>query len=272
MPGLDFDVALFYLNVQGRLIPYELEEDGPTYYRSAGQSTHRGLEAAASWRFRPALTLQLTYTAGQFTFEDEGLEGNRLPGVPDQRFYAHLQGERRGFWGRVAAEAVGAYFTDDANEARNDGYALLDVHVGHEGLAIGAARLQPFAEVDNLLDARYNGSVIVNAFGGRFFRAGAGADVPGRPQRPALRRCERMNVRFVRTSTLSYVHTSTRHLSSACTSSIPAVARSATPATPRRGASLRASGRSSRKAIHTIAPAAKPSPTGRNGAKASTAR
>ena len=183
LPGarLDFDVALFYLNVQGRLIPYELEEDGPTYYRSAGRSTHRGLEAAASWRFRPALTLQLTYTAGQFTFEDEGLEGNRLPGVPDQRFYAHLQGERRGFWGRVAAEAVGAYFTDDANEARNDGYALLDVHVGHEGIALGAARLQPFAEVDNLLDARYNGSVIVNAFGGRFFEP-----APGRTFRAGL--------------------------------------------------------------------------------------
>ena len=178
---LTYDLALFYQDVRDSPIPYQTPEGGDqTFYRSVGQSLHRGLEAALSWRLRPALTLQATYTAGRFTFrdgfgaEDEALEGNRLPGLPDQRLYAHLQGERRGLWGRLAVEAVGAYFTDDANTVENDGYALVDVQVGHEGLAIGGARLQPFVEVGNLLDTRYNGSVIVNAFGGRFFEPAPG--------------------------------------------------------------------------------------------------
>ena len=179
---LAYDVALFYLDVRDRPIPYQTPEGGDqTFFRSSGESVHRGAEVAASWRFLPALTLQLTYTAGRFTFRDEELEGNRLPGVPDQRLYAHFQGTRRGLWGRIAVEAVSAYFTDDANEVQNDGYALLDVQAGHEGLALGGARFQPFIEVSNLLDTRYNGSVIVNAFGGRFFEP-----APGRTFRAGL--------------------------------------------------------------------------------------
>ena len=56
-----------------------------------------------------------------------------------------------------------------ADEAKIVGYALLDVQLGHEGVRLGAARFQPFLKVSNLLDTRYNGSVIVNAFGGRYF-------------------------------------------------------------------------------------------------------
>lgn len=183
---LDFDVALFYLSVRDRLVPFQTEEGGDqVFYRPSGESVHRGAEVAASWRFRPDLALQLTYTAGRFTFRDEALEGNRLPGVPDQRLYAHLQAERRGLWGRIGVEAVSAYFTDDENEVENDGYALLDVQAGHEGLVLGAARFQPFLKVGNLLDTRYNGSVIVNAFGGRFFEP-----APGRTFQAGL------NVRF----------------------------------------------------------------------------
>ena len=175
---LEFDVALFYLRIRDRLIPFQTEEGGDqVFYRPAGESDHRGLELAASWRFVPEVMLSLTYTASRFVFQDEELEGNRIPGVPDQRIYAYLQAERRGLWGRLGVEAVSAYFTDDANEAENEGYALLDVQLGHQGVRLGAARFLPFLKVSNLLDVRYNGSVIVNAFGGRYFEPAPGRTV-----------------------------------------------------------------------------------------------
>ena len=175
---LDFDVALFYLRIRDRLMPFQTEEGGDqVFYRSAGESNHRGLEAAASWRFMPDWELGLTYTAGRLVFQGGDLDGNRIPGVPDQRLYAHLQAERQGLWARLGVEAVSAYFADDANEAENDSYALLDAHLGHAGIGVGEARLQPFLKVSNLLDTRYNGSVIINAFGGRYFEPAPGRTV-----------------------------------------------------------------------------------------------
>ena len=175
---LEFDVALFYLRIRDRLIPFQTEEGGDqVFYRPEGETNHRGLELAASWHLVPEATLGLTYTAGRFVFQDEELEGNRIPGVPDQRVYAYLQAQRQGLWGRLGVEAVSAYFTDDANEAENDGYALLDVQLGHEGVRLGTARFQPFLKVSNLLDTRYNSSVIVNAFGGRYFEPAPGRTV-----------------------------------------------------------------------------------------------
>jgi len=39
---------------------------------------------------------------------------------------------------------------------------------------VGTARLQPFASVNNLLDEQYAGSVVINAFGGRYYEPAPG--------------------------------------------------------------------------------------------------
>ena len=42
---------------------------------------------------------------------------------------------------------------------------------------VGGARLQPYLGLDNVFDARYNGSVIPNGFGGRYFEPAPGRQV-----------------------------------------------------------------------------------------------
>jgi hypothetical protein len=55
-----------------------------------------------------------------------------------------------------------------ANLLRTEGYQVVDLRAGYVvGLPAGA-RVLPFVEVRNLLDARFPGSVAINAAGGRY--------------------------------------------------------------------------------------------------------
>ncbi len=171
------DFAVFRLAVRDRLVPFQAEDDGRTYFRNSGANTHDGVEAAVTWSPRPWLTLRTVYAGSRFVFDDEALAGNRLPGIPPHRLFGDMRLERRGWWARLALERASAYFVNDANTERNDGYTVVDVYAGHAGLSVGRVRLQPFARIANLFDVRYSGSVSINAFGGRFFEPAPGRTV-----------------------------------------------------------------------------------------------
>ena len=59
--------------------------------------------------------------------------------------------------------------TPRSDDFFNRAYLRVDLRLG---IDYRAAR--PFFAVDNLFDAQYNGSVVPNAFGGRFFEPAAG--------------------------------------------------------------------------------------------------
>jgi len=54
--GVDYDVALFWIDVRDELIPYELSDpdDTRTFYRNAGDTTRKGFDAAVGWLFSPS--------------------------------------------------------------------------------------------------------------------------------------------------------------------------------------------------------------------------
>ncbi|ARA93128.1 hypothetical protein AWN76_008125 [Rhodothermaceae bacterium RA] len=181
---LVLDAAVFHMTVADQFNSFT-SGDGETFYVNSGRTVHDGVELAVTWTVVPALELSATYAGSRFVFDEGALEGNQLPGIPDHRAFLRLRGERRGFWAMATLEAVSTYFADDANTAENDGYAVLDLNLGHTGVAVGRARLQPFAQVRNLTDTAYNGSVVVNASGGRYYEP-----APGRTIQAGL------NVRF----------------------------------------------------------------------------
>ncbi len=167
------DVAAFSMNVDGRLGSFT-NDLGREYFRNVGENTHRGVEAALTWLPAPAWQLEGAYTGSRYVFEEEALRGNLLPGIPEHRLYASARLDRAGWWARVEAEAVTEYYVNDANTAVNDGYAVFDASLGHEGLGLGSARLEPFVTVRNVFDAAYSSSVTVNAFGGRYYEPAPG--------------------------------------------------------------------------------------------------
>jgi iron complex outermembrane receptor protein len=97
--------------------------------------------------------------------------GSRLPGVPRQQAYARLQWSPGQWqWALEAAASSDVVVNDIATE-RAAGYALLNLEAGRRW-ALQAGDLRAFARIDNVLDQRYIGSVIVNDGNGRFFEPG----------------------------------------------------------------------------------------------------
>ena len=172
-PRLFVDAAVFSMHVDGRLISFE-NELGRDFFRNAGKNTHRGLEAAVQWVPSSRWEAAVAATASRLVFQEAGLKGNLLPGVPERRLFARVQTRPQDFRIRVEAEVVSEYFTNDANTAVNDGYVVFDASLGHEGFTAGSVRIMPFVEVRNVLDAQYSGSVSINAFGGRYYEPAPG--------------------------------------------------------------------------------------------------
>jgi iron complex outermembrane receptor protein len=85
-------------------------------------------------------------------------------------------GGARGWHAGVDLSAIGAVSIDDADSQYAPGYAVAGVHVGYV-LATARAEIAPFLRIDNVLDRRYIGSVIVNQANGGAFEPGPGRSV-----------------------------------------------------------------------------------------------
>ena len=189
---VDLEVALYQLQIADALIPFQVESEDSEeiYFRNAGQARNRGLELSLSAVPHPGLRTTLAYTFGDYVFEDYEVEtagelvqlaGNEVPGVPRHRLFAALSYDSpQGLFTEVELERVGRYWANDFNgpppgsdaapdEFFNRAYLRVDLRLG---IDYRAART--FLAVENLFDTQYNGSVVPNAFGGRFFEPAPG--------------------------------------------------------------------------------------------------
>jgi iron complex outermembrane receptor protein len=175
-----YDVAVYALAVRDGLAPFE-GDDGRTYYVNRGRTHHSGAEVFVEWQPGTFATAALTYTWSRLRFGDdsrspsgEAVGGHVLPGVPEHRLAARLRFTRGGFFVAPEVEAVSKVFADDENTTWADPSIVVDLTLGHEGLRVGRARVLSFVRLQNALDARYVGSVVINAQGARFFEPAAG--------------------------------------------------------------------------------------------------
>ncbi|HEX6909286.1 MAG TPA: TonB-dependent receptor, partial [Longimicrobium sp.] len=186
------EAAAYRARIEDALIPFEVEgAPGRVFYRNAGSARHRGVEAAAVLTPRPAWTARAAYTwtdarFGTYVVNGDDRAGNRVPGIAPHRFdVAILAMPGRGpFAGVDVRHASSTPVADDDAEGRfhSPAYTLVDVRGGWEGLRMGRASLSPFAGIGNLLDREHNTSVVVNAFGRRYYEPG-----PGRTLHAGLR-------------------------------------------------------------------------------------
>jgi iron complex outermembrane receptor protein len=97
-------------------------------------------------------------------------DGNQVPGVAPHRGEAMLTwGATRGPFAAAEVRFASRMTADDAGSALSPGYAVVDLRGGFITFARGAGEATLFAGLSNLFDTRYNASVVVNAFGRRFF-------------------------------------------------------------------------------------------------------
>lgn len=180
---LRYDVAAYTMDVRDRLVPFQVEQaPGRDFYTNAGRSRHRGIELGLSARPLPAWTAELAYTFSRFTFVDYEIDeddygGNRFPGVPPHRLFGSvLYQHRSGVFAETRVELVDEFFVDDANEHSNPSYQTVDLRLGFER-RFGSMELAPFIGIGNLFNERYSSSVVVNAFGGRYFEPAPGRNL-----------------------------------------------------------------------------------------------
>ncbi|HSJ08847.1 MAG TPA: TonB-dependent receptor [Longimicrobiales bacterium] len=176
--GWSWDVALYQMSVHDALVPFQVAGvEGREFFRNAGRTRHRGVEAAARGPLDHRLSAELAYTFTDVRFTDDGAggaaNGNRVPGIPGHRLFGALQLGGRGSLLRLEGQHHSAQYTNDANTARADAYTLIDVRAQVRA-ALGSVEFSPFVAMENLLDRHYAASVTVNAAAGRFFEPGPG--------------------------------------------------------------------------------------------------
>jgi iron complex outermembrane receptor protein len=179
--GAQVEAALFRADTDDELAVAS-NSGGRSTYRNIGRTRRQGAEASYVQPLGTQADLSLAYTWIEATVRDpyalcaaSGCNtvaaGSRLPGVPSQQWNARVQ-YRPGPW-QWAGEVVASSDTvvNDLATERAPGYALLNLEMSRRWTT-AQGTLRAFARIDNALDQRYIGSVIVNDGNQRFFEPG----------------------------------------------------------------------------------------------------
>lgn len=184
----------FYFTVDGQLIPYQAEVfTDRTYYRNAGETENKGIEASFSYSPFAFLHFRFSYTYMYYVFTDYEVEleseivqlkGNRVPSVPAHRIFGELAFKHQsGISAALQMQWVGQYYVNDFNRdlsgdnlqknMQNDAYFVTDLRFKYQ---FERGRLNPqfFAGVNNVFDAAYNSSIVPNAASNNYFEPAAG--------------------------------------------------------------------------------------------------
>ena len=176
-------LAVYRARVLDQPIPFEdPTQPGRTFYRNAGSSIHRGVEAATSVTLGEAFSARGAYTYTDARFDEyavgtESFADKLVPGIAPHRGDVLLSyAAPRGIIVELEERYVSAVPTNDANSAgtASGAYALTNARVTTASLRVGGGELAPFVGVTNVFDRDYNTAVTVNAFGRRYFEPGAG--------------------------------------------------------------------------------------------------
>jgi iron complex outermembrane receptor protein len=172
-----YDVAGFTTGVRDELIPFEVPGGGGRrYFRNAGRTTRRGLEAGLELGVGSA-TFASAYSYSDFRFDEyeiifddiiERYDGKRIPGIPLHQLQASATWRLRRLFLTAEGITSGRVLVDDANSAAAAGWTVANARVGGR-LPIGGSSLAAVASVQNVFDRRYSGSVVINAAVGRFY-------------------------------------------------------------------------------------------------------
>ncbi|HET9982539.1 MAG TPA: TonB-dependent receptor, partial [Longimicrobiales bacterium] len=179
-PRVDYQLAAFRALVENELIGFEVPQaPGRTYFRNAGSAVHRGVEAELSFAPVPEIVARVayTYTDAKFRTYRVGTsvyDGNLLPGIAPHRLDGVLSFQPGPWYVDLDARYESRIQVNDANTAASPAYALLDARAGLAPVRLAGLRVAPFVGLANVLDRRYNTSVVINAAGARYFEPGPG--------------------------------------------------------------------------------------------------
>jgi iron complex outermembrane recepter protein len=190
-PNLTAELAAFDTLTRNEIV-VATNAGGRSTYENAGRTRRDGAEASLDYRIARSWRAQLAYTYVDAIYIDAYqtctgtpcrtpnqliASGNRLPGVPHNDGYARLEwGEPLGWRASLTGQYVSAIAVNDANTEFAAAYPVFGASGGYAA-ELGATRLSLFLRLNNILNRRYAGSVIVDDSNGRYFEPAPGFNV-----------------------------------------------------------------------------------------------
>jgi iron complex outermembrane receptor protein len=175
-----WSAAAFASDVRNELIAFEdTAVPGRRYFRNAANARHRGLELGAQGRPTAWLDYSVAWTVSHFVYTSHqlaslSLAGRELPGIPRHAVRAALRlepGAPRGGWAQIDASHNSGYLVDDTADVRTKASLQVDVRLGWSDASRSFA---PFVAINNVFDAHYVSSVVINAARGRYYEPAPG--------------------------------------------------------------------------------------------------
>lgn len=175
-----YQAALYRSRVTGALVPFEIPAaPGRQFYRNAAAARHQGAEFLVAGPLSEWGEVRVAYTWTDARYRDYVVEGisfesKRLPGVAPHRVETIVRAASRRAFMDLESRYQARVPTNDANSAHSGAYATHGVRAGLTQVRWARLSGSPFFGVENLLDRKYNSSVVVNAAGGRYYEPGPG--------------------------------------------------------------------------------------------------
>jgi len=184
--GGRINAALFDVRTRNEIV-VDTSIGGRTTYQNAGRTTRRGLELGMDGPLVAGFEGTLAWTLLDATFTDPFTTqnntetvaaGNRLPAVPRSYLYAELRWrhEPSGFATALELQYKSRIAVDDVNSQFAGAWTTANLALGFSQKGKDWT-LSEFVRVDNLTNAHYAGSVIVNETNGRYYEAAPGTNV-----------------------------------------------------------------------------------------------
>jgi iron complex outermembrane receptor protein len=177
-----YQLTAYSANVEDALIPFEVASaPGRQYFRNAGSTRHRGVELGASLVLPANVSVRAAFTHTEALFDSYAVttgatttvyDGRSLPGVAPNRADVTLSWQPSRFFVDWETKAQSRMPVNDANSEYAADFVIHGLRGGIQDLAFGPFRFAPHVGVFNLFDRAYMTSVVVNAFGGRFYEPG----------------------------------------------------------------------------------------------------
>jgi iron complex outermembrane recepter protein len=185
---IEWNAALFQTDTRDEIVT-QTNSGGRSTFQNAGATRRRGLELAWGARLGPGWRFQLAqgwldaryadafHTCAATPCTAPALAvaaGNRIPGMAQSVFAAELGWHpEKGWQGGAELRRSSRVFVNDTNTDAAPAFTTLALHAGYV-VDVRHWTVSATARVDNALDRRYAGSVIVNEGNGRYFEPAPG--------------------------------------------------------------------------------------------------
>lgn len=175
--GLSYDAAVYYTLVNDEIV--SVSENGETTFSNAGEVEKMGFEFSGNYDVSDTISLGANYAYSDFKFKsfnepvngvNTSRAGNSMPYVPKHQYAMSMNYDSGwGLKGSMRTESWSAYWMDNANTEKYDGYKFItNANLSYDWTEDRALSLN----VENLFDRRYAIEAKKDTRGTRTFAAG----------------------------------------------------------------------------------------------------